>query len=155
MLTPLYSNLLAELERVITQGGFRAGLKFLNDRVPHRYTVTYRFDGASFYAFDMVDKLEAPMPELFKKVPLAESFCQYTVADGVFKTDNSLAEPRLDGHIHQATVQSYIGLPLTNNHGDLYGTLCHIDAVPHHLTDDEHAFLNKAVSVLGKYLPKA
>ncbi len=144
---------LAELRHTLEQSGFRAGLEFLNRRVPHRYTVVYRFDGEAFYGMALIDKQREPAPELFKRVPFSDSFCQYTVGDGVFRTDASLEDCRLDGHMHQANVQSYVGLPLMHRGGTLYGTFCHLDVLPQNLGDDEYAFLQQAVMLFSDYLP--
>jgi GAF domain-containing protein len=143
---------LTALQRALDEGGLRAGLELLNKRVPHRFTVVYRFDGQAFYGVIVVDKQNDP-PDLFNKVPFVDSFCRYTVDEGVFKTADSVRDCRLDGHIHQANVQSYIGLPLTDGVGDLYGTFCHLDFVPHEISEDEFAFMQKAAWRLAKYVP--
>ena len=144
---------ISDFRHVLDNGGLRAGLEWLNNRVPHRYTVVYRFDGSAFYGMVVVDKLKEPTPLLFKKVPLKDSFCQYSIGEGVFRTEASLEDRRLDGHMHQANVQSYCGLPLTDPSGVLYGTFCHLDMVPQVLNDEEYSFLESAVRVLGGYLP--
>ncbi|SFQ75256.1 GAF domain-containing protein [Variovorax sp. OK605] len=145
---------LAQLQLILQSTGLRAGLEFLNRRVPHRYTIVYKFDGDAFYGMVVVDKLGEPVPALFNKVPFDDSFCRYTVGEGVFSTACSPQDSRLDGHIHQANVQSYCGLPVTNPQGGLYGTFCHLDMVPQSLGDEEFAFLQEAAALLGGYLPE-
>lgn len=144
---------IAKLRQILEISGLQAGMEFLNNRVPHRYTVVYKFDGVAFYGMLLVDKQQERSPELFKRVPFEDSFCQYTVDDGVFRTEASLDDSRLDGHIHQTTVQSYTGLPLTNSKGELYGTFCHLDTQPQSLSEDEYAFLQRAVALMGGHLP--
>jgi hypothetical protein len=58
-------------------------------------------------------------------VPFREGYCQYTMTLGEFVTTDAVRDKRLDGHIYQATLASYVGLPLTKPNGELYGTLCH------------------------------
>lgn len=144
---------LLDLRNTLDSAGLRAGLELLNQRVPHRYTVVYRFDGETFYGLVVIDKLKEPAPTLFNKVPFRDSFCQYTVGEGEFRTAASMSDARLAGHIHQANVQSYTGLPLTDSKGELYGTFCHLDLIPQPLSDSEFAFLQSAVVLLGGYLP--
>jgi GAF domain-containing protein len=144
---------LAQLQCLLENAGLRAALEFLNKRVPHRYTIVYKFDGEAFYGMVVVDKLKEPVPALFNKVPFIDSFCQYSVDEGAFWTSDALRDRRLDGHIHQAAVQSYCGLPLTQPGGKLYGTFCHLDMVPQALSDDEFAFLQRAAAQLSDYLP--
>ena len=131
------------------------GLTWLNQRVPHRYTVVYRCEGDAFYTGALVDKLGEPMPDLFIRVPFEESFCQFSVGIGQFRTTDSPRDPRLDGHVHQATVQSYVGLPLTRPSIGLYGTFCHLDLVPQEISDDEFAFLQQATALIAEHLPAA
>ena len=58
----------------------------------------------------------------------------------------------LDGHKYQGVIGAYYGVPLVNNYGDLFGTLCHFDVLNYSISDEEFAFLNKAALLLPKYL---
>ncbi|RZJ01679.1 MAG: hypothetical protein EOP39_23440 [Rubrivivax sp.] len=144
---------LIELQHALKEGGLMGGLTWLNRRVPHRYTVVYRFDGEAFYTIALVDKLGEPMPDLFVRVPFEDSFCQFSIGIGQFKTADSVKDQRLDGHLHQATVQSYVGLPLTRPLVGLYGTFCHLDLVPQVISDTEFAFLQQAAPLVAEHLP--
>ncbi len=146
---------LSALQATLETEGLNAALEGLNGRVPHRYTVIYRFDGDAFYSVAVYDKKGEPPPVLFKRVPFVDSFCQFTVGQGQFRTENSLCDRRLDGHIHQANVQSYTGLPLEDATGNLYGTFCHLDMVPQPLDESEFSFLKQATRLLSKYLAEA
>lgn len=143
---------LTALQTTLETEGLNAALEGLNRRVPHRYTVIYRFDGDAFYSVAVFDKQGEPPPVLFKRVPFTDSFCQFTVGEGEFRTENSMGDRRLDGHIHQANVQSYTGLPIDDASGNLYGTFCHLDMVPRKLDESEFVFLKQATRVLSKYL---
>lgn len=143
---------LTALKTTLETEGLNAALEGLNRRVPHRYTVIYRFDGDAFYSVAVFDKQGEPPPVLFRRVPFVDSFCQFTVGEGVFRTESSMDDRRLDGHIHQANVQSYTGLPLDDASGNLYGTFCHLDMVPQKLDETEFAFLQQATRLLSKYL---
>lgn len=129
-----------------------SGLELLNKRVPHRFTIIYRFDGEAFFAIAVVDKLKEASPALFSRVPFEDSFCRFTVTAGQFLTAASMDDRRLDGHLHQANVQSYIGLPLTCPNGDLYGTFCHVDFVPQAIDDSEFSFMQVAGRHLAGHL---
>ena len=115
--------------------------------------MVYRFDGDAFYAVEVVDKQGEPAPTLFSRVPFDDSFCQFSIGLGEFRTADSINDARLDGHTHQANVQSYVGLPLLKPQGGLYGTFCHLDFVPRILSEDEYAFLQEATTVLAQHLP--
>lgn len=129
-----------------------AGLDFLNARVPHRFTGVYRLEAGVFHNAYLHDKLGEVMPEFLKAVPLQDSFCQFVLRDGYFCTCNTGLDSRLDGHKYQGVLNTYYGVPLLNNAGELYGTLCHFDAQEFVLHDEEFAFLQRAALVLPKYL---
>ena len=62
----------------------------------------YRFDGEAFYGMSAVDKHGEPIPAVFHKVFFEDSYCQYTMDNGEFRTESSLSDSRLSGHIHQS-----------------------------------------------------
>ncbi|RZJ20498.1 MAG: GAF domain-containing protein [Haliea sp.] len=143
---------LSDFEHLLRTGGLHAGLKFLNERVPHRFTAVYRLDQLMLHMVDMVDKEGGSGDMKLEAVPLGDSFCQFTLRDGRFLTASSAADQRLDGHPYQGVVESYVGLPLTRADGVLFGTFCHYDLASRPLHDDEYAFLTQVTGVLPRYL---
>ncbi|CAN7564365.1 guanylate cyclase [Acidovorax sp. LjRoot129] len=129
-----------------------AGLQFLNERVPHRYSAVYRLEGGTLRNEFVFDKLGQLTPEFLQVVPLGDSFCQFVLREGIFQTTNTSIDARLLGHKYQGVVGSYHGLPLVDNFGELYGTICHFDIDAHDLSDHEFAVLKQAAKVLPRYL---
>lgn len=129
-----------------------AGLDYLNARVSHRFTGVYRLESGLLHNMYLHDKQGEVMPEFLKTVPLADSFCQFVLRDGCFCTCNTSMDHRLDGHKYQGVLNTYYGVPLLNNAGELYGTLCHFDVQEMPLQEEEFAFLQRAAAVLPKYL---
>lgn len=129
-----------------------AGLEFLNARVAHRFTAVYRLQGGVIHNVFLHDKLGEVMPEFLRAVPLGESFCQFVLRDGMFCTANTAQDARLHGHKYQGVLGAYYGLPLLDNAGELYGSLCHFEERNQALPPAEFAFLQKAAQVLPRYL---
>lgn len=129
-----------------------AGLDFLNARVNHRFTGVYRLEEGKFHNVYLHDKLGEATPEFLQVVPLQDSFCQFVLRDGFFCTFNTSLDARLDGHKYQGILNTYCGVPLLNNQGELYGTLCHFDEHACPLSDEEFVFLQRAAAVLPRYL---
>ena len=148
--THLNSELLEYVQLLDEQGP--AGLDFLNARVPHRFTGLYRLEAGIMYNVFLHDKEGVVIPEFLKAVPLGESFCQFVLRDGLFCTSNTAEDSRLDGHKYQGVLGAYYGVPLLNNAGELYGTLCHFDSVPRSLDDEEFAVQQQAAKILPSYL---
>ncbi|MGO4394379.1 guanylate cyclase [Variovorax sp. M-6] len=134
--------------------GPEAALAYLNEAVPHRYSAVYRIDGGMLRNVFLHDKQREARPEFLAVVPFEVSFCQFVLRDGFFRTTDSGADPRLDGHPYQGVMVSYHGVPLTDPAGGLIGTLCHFDVVAHGLADEEFELLQRAARVLPAYLPE-
>jgi len=147
-----FSPDLARLDDMLRREGVNAGLGALNARVPHRYTAVYRLDGGKLKNLFLHDKDGQARPEYLAEVDLGVSFCQFVLRDGFFLTDNSSHDARLDGHPYQGLMVSYHGVPLLDNAGDLFGSLCHFDIEERGLSNDEFDFLQQAARVLPGYV---
>ncbi|MDO9403213.1 MAG: hypothetical protein Q7T87_04220 [Polaromonas sp.] len=142
------------LARELASGGLRAGLRWLNRRVAHRFTAAYLLEGQMLRLVAFVDKLEQPVHEGLKAVPLQDSFCVMAIRDGQFVTADGSADARLDGHPAQHWVRSYVGLPVHRGPNELIGTFCHLDYDPQTIEDREYAFLQDAVTFLSPYVER-
>lgn len=143
---------LDNLRAALDQGGLHAGLEYLNSPVEHRYTGVFRLNNGMFKNVGLFDKEGEVMPEFLAEVPLGESFCQFVIRDGVFCTDNTAEDRRLDGHKYQGVLLTYHGVPVLDDKGELFGTLCHFDANARKLPDDSFEFLQRAARVIPPYL---
>lgn len=135
-------------------GGLAGGLRYLNDPIDHRYTAVYQLRDLVLRNVALVDKEGEVRPEFLAEVPLEDSFCQFVMRDGMFKTQHSGEDSRLDGHKYQGVLRSYIGVPLLNDEGVLYGTICHFDALQRTLRDEDFDFLQRAARLIPRYLPR-
>jgi len=152
MLT-LQSPVVADFAEVLKRDGVVAGLGFLNRRVEHRCTAIYRLEQLTVRNLFLYDRQGALLPEALGVVPLGDSFCQHALRDGAFLADDTREDTRVDGSPFKGVVIAYHGIPLLDNKGQLYGSLCHFDFVPHSLADEEFEILQQAARVLPTYLP--
>ncbi|GAA4345821.1 hypothetical protein GCM10023165_30200 [Variovorax defluvii] len=143
---------LETLSAVLRADGPVAALAYLNEGVPHRYSAVYRFAGLKLQNVILHDKLGDRRPQYLATVPFDQSFCQYVRRDSAFRTDDSTADPRLEGHPYQGVVVSYHSVPLVSEAGVLWGTLSHFDMAPLPLADDEFELLQGAARLLPGYL---
>lgn len=145
------SSPLANFEAILQKQGLKAGLRFLNERVPHRYTSVYRLSQQRLRRLGFVDKLGGHGAEL-AELPFKDSFCEITVREGHFATTESASDGRLAGNPYQSMVGSYVGLPLVSPSDGLFGTFCHYDERGHPVSDTEFVFLQQAVRFLAVFL---
>lgn len=141
-----------QLRASLAEQGLEAGLAALNAAVPHRYTGVYRLRGDALHNVFLVDKEEAVRPDELAVVQLEDSFCQFVLRDGCFLTSDTAREPLLDGHRYQGVVLSYHGVPVADNAGGLFGTLCHFDMVGRELPAGQFELLEAAGKMLFPYV---
>lgn len=135
--------------------GLTAALRVLNDRVRHRYSAVYRMDGRDRVVnLALVDKRDEPCPTYLESVPFTESFCQFAVREGQFRTNNSALDERLAGHPYQGIMNSYHSVPLVSTEGRILGTVCHFDLAAVVLDDEDFELLRLAARVFATYVPR-
>jgi len=137
------------LREAARTGGVRSSLAILNARVLHRYTAIYQLREDTLYCAYLYDKTQAVNADFLQAVPLGDSFCQFVFRDGLFLVDDSASDKRLDGHPYQGVVMAYHALPLLDNRGELYGTLCHLDLERRELPAGELEYLQKAARLIA------
>ena len=149
---PAIASALAQVEAELAQNGLMGVLRFLNARVPHRFTAVYRLDHQMLVNIATFDKhLHLEALDL-KAVPLNDSYCQFVLRDGLFLTDDSGQDARLEGHPYAGIVGSYIGVPISRKAGSLHGTLCHFDLASHPISDEEFLLLERAALLLPAFI---
>lgn len=144
------STSLSELQDVLNTHGLIAGLKFMNARVPHRFTAVYQLSDAYLRRLGYVDK-EGGLGLDSAKVPFKDSFCELAVSQGLLLVTDSAADARLHQRPNPFMIGSYVGLPLSTEPGMLYGTFCHYDTCSQPLGDDELLFMQQASELLTRY----
>ncbi len=90
-----------------------------------------------------------------REMPLSHSFCQYVVVEGRTKV---YADARVDPQVRdnlaitELGVVAYAGVPLTDADGRTLGSLCAMDYVERHWTDDELGILTDLAAVCSSEL---
>lgn len=148
----MIKNELNDFEEILRRQGTYAALKFLNQRVSHRFSAIYRLDKNDLEIVELIDKLDDAATAPSSRVPFLQSFCEIAIRDNGVKTSNSALDKKLDGLPNQGVLLSYVGLPLMQQAGNLYGTLCHYDTTEQVISDDEFAFLQQATALLNRAL---
>lgn len=93
-----------------------------------------------------------------KKVPssptgrLDDTLCQFVTETANFITTESASDERLAGFENRGAMDSYVGLPLLREPGDIYDTLCHFDPEARLISDSEVLFLQVVAVLLMDYL---
>jgi GAF domain-containing protein len=148
MIKLTHREAVARFRHVLDSGGVRAALRFLNERSVHRFTALFRFEGATLRNLHLVDR-DDPTVERSPDLPVLESYCVFVrQTSQPFLTSDSLNDPRVEGHPKQRSVQSYCGIPLMDEDGTLFGTICHFDFEAVAFTNEEIFLLEAVVPLI-------
>jgi GAF domain-containing protein len=138
----------ARFREILRDEGVRPSLRYLNGQGAHRFTAVFRFEGGTLRNLHMVDR-DDPTVERCADQPVLESYCIYVRRTAeTFVTDDSANDERVSGHPKQNVVQSYCGIPLMDEDGTLFGTICHFDFEPMRFGDDEVLLLEAVAPLL-------
>jgi GAF domain-containing protein len=148
----LANRSVAQFTQILLVDGPSAALLYLNDGVPHRYSAVYRIEEATLINVALHDKAGEMRPEFLAEVPFDVSFCQFVIRDGLFRTDDSATDHRLDGHPYQGVMLSYHGVPIIWQ-GEVWGTVCHFDIEARPLPAEEFDLLQAAAAEWSRALP--
>jgi hypothetical protein len=129
------SGIAKKFKTVLDVGGVDAAMRWLNDRVPYRYTAIFAFDGEMLRNISLIDKENSNITKCSDQ-PITESYCMYVHSSGVrFNTEQSLVDKRVEEHPKRQSIQCYYGIPLFDSEGKMLGTVCHFDSTPLRVTE--------------------
>lgn len=116
-------------------------LRELNATTGYRFTAVYRFTASGAANLAIFDR-ESDAPESLLVVPEGASYCGI-VRDSrnAFLVTRSLEDGRIVKHPAREAVQSYCGVPLIAEGGEVFGSLCHFDFEPRDVPDDVTALM--------------
>ena len=126
-------------------------LNFLNSRTTFRYTGIFRWEGDMVRTICLFDRNGEKVPSS-PTVRLDDTFCQFVTEASNFITTESANDERLMKFKNRDAMDSYVGLPLLREPGDIYGTLCHFDPEARLISDSEVLFLQAVAVLLMDYL---
>lgn len=135
--------------------GLDAALAVLNRTIGHRFSAVYAMaDAQRLVNVGFFDKQQEAIPPNLRSVVYNQSFCQYAIRDGQFRTENSARDTRLDGNVYQGVLNSYHAVPLVSMQGQMLGTICHFDTAALALADEDFELLRLVAEVFVHCLPQ-
>ncbi|WP_219209736.1 GAF domain-containing protein [Variovorax boronicumulans] len=145
----------AQVCSALRKQGLDAALAVLNRPLAHRYSAVYWMpDAQRLVNVGFFDKQGDAVPSNLQTVAYNQSFCQFAIRDGQFRTENSSCDARLDGNIYQGVMNSYHAVPMVSMQGQVLGTICHFDTAARALADEDFELLRLVAEVFVHCLPK-
>jgi GAF domain-containing protein len=134
---------------LIAEGKIKAALERINQQGPHRYTAIFAFESAGLRMaclFDRQNPQAIPAKDL---MPLEESYCSFIwKSRHKFILLDASSDERVSGHAKQPVFRSYVGLPILNADGSLWGTICYFDTEPQAVSEEQLELLEQAADQL-------
>ena len=125
-------------------------LRELNATAGYRFTAVYRFTASGAANLAIFDR-ESEAPEALLVVPEGASYCGI-VRDSrnAFLVTRSLEDGRIVRHPAREAVQSYCGVPLVGDDGEVFGSLCHFDFEPRDAPEQATALMSQVSRYLSR-----
>ena len=144
----VHAKLLSRFREALEEGGLSRAMRFLNQSVAYRFSAVYVFSGGTLRNICLIDKLESEVSKS-DDIPIEESYCVFIRRSAKpFSVNDSLNDPRVDGHSKQQIIHSYYGLPLMGAAGQLVGTVCHFDYDTRPLVEETVDFLDAVAPLI-------
>lgn len=139
---------LQEMKALRDSAGVRSVLIYLNERTSHRFTAMFRFVGPKLNSVCFYDR-DCPEIESCQETPISASYCVFVRDMGqTFTTIDSLSDQRVSSHPKRLEIRSYVGVPLIDVSGDMFGTICHFDTLPCSIDDRSVELMEALGSIL-------
>jgi GAF domain-containing protein len=121
---------LQQMKALRDTAGARSVLIYLNELAPHRFSAMFRFEGSRLKSVCFYDR-ERPELDSCPEIPITTSYCVFVRnSEQTFSTVDSHTDNRVTGHPKQFEIRSYVGVPLLDVSGEMFGTICHFDMLP-------------------------
>jgi GAF domain-containing protein len=119
------------LKEILAEDEIRDALKYLNSLTSFRFTALYRFDQDILSNRVFFDR-KNPEVTTTENIPLQASYCVY-VRDrrSAVSVADSVLDEQVADHPKRNTIRSYCGVPLVDESGQMFGSVCHFDFEPH------------------------
>ena len=125
-------------------------LRELNATTGYRFTAVYRFTATGAANLAIFDR-ESDAPEALLVVPEGASYCGIVCeSKNAFLVTRSLEDGRIVKHPAREAVQSYCGVPLVGEDGEVFGSLCHFDFEPRDAPEQATALMSQVSRYLSR-----
>jgi hypothetical protein len=150
MAVSVMTGIAEQFTSALEAGGLNTAMRWLNDRVPYRYTAIFAFEGEMLRNVCLIDKENLNITNCANQ-PITGSYCMYVHRSRErFNIEQSLLDKRVAEHPKRRNVQCYYGIPLFGSQGQMLGTVCHFDSMPLPVTESVAEALDDLAPLIVK-----
>lgn len=140
---------------LLAAGAVRDAVIVLNRQTDHRFTALYRFEGDVLHNVILYDR-EDPAQTTTPDIPVMASYCVFVRdREETFGVADSRADDRVAGHPKRQQIRSYCGVPLLDDTGRMFGSICHFDFEPRAISDEAIETMEALAPALQRGASKA
>lgn len=116
------------IQEKLAVGELYEALGLLNAQGEHRFTGLFACESTGFHNAFLYDRDQPETLKLDEVIPYEASYCQFTCTDQkTYIIVDASEDPRFEGHPSRYRFKSYVAVPIHNEDGSLWGTLCYFD----------------------------
>jgi hypothetical protein len=142
------TTVVTAFKNITENDGLQVAMRWLNARVPYRFTAVFAFDGDMLRNVCFVDKEHPDVTKCIDQ-PILDSYCTYVHRSGkLFSVERASTDGRVVGHPKRGSYQCYYGVPLFDTGGKILGTVCHFDILPQSVNEDIATTLDDVAPVI-------
>ena len=146
----IMSGITEKFKIALKADGLWAAMRWINDRVPYRFTAIFAFDGDMLRNICLIDKENQNITNCSDQ-PITESYCMYIRRSRErFSVEEASLDRRVAGHPKRQNVQCYYGIPLFGSKGEMLGTVCHFDSMPVRVTEEVATALDDLAPLIAE-----
>lgn len=144
------ASLAEKFNAILRTESLWGAMRWLNDRVPYRFTAIFAFSGDTLHNVCLVDNEDSNVTHCPDQA-IGDSYCIYIQRSGEpFSVEDAMVDSRVDGHPKRRSYHCYYGIPLLGPDGSLLGTVCHFDRAPVRVTEDVVDALDDLAAVIAE-----
>ena len=145
--------LLRHLREAFASSGMPGALAYLNGRTRFRFTGVYRAEPPLLRNLCLYDRENPRVLSRGEVTELESTFCSVVCGTAAaFATSDAARDQRTRRHPAGERFLSYVGVPIREPGGRVWGTLCHFDPRPRLVPPGEVAALESVSPLIGAWL---
>ena len=135
----------------LDRDGLHTALGYLNSRTRFRYTGAYRFAPPLLQSIEIFDR-ENPALALCAEVAMDTTYCSIVGAhDAALSVEDAASDNRVRTHRARDQFAAYCGVPLHDEDGRPFGSLCHYDPRPRIGSCEHIELLERVAPLVASY----
>jgi GAF domain-containing protein len=143
-----------QIKQALQSAGLMYGLRFLHNTSPYRFTALYLVREYALRNLPFFDRENPSAATRPAELPITAAYCIFPYStETQCEIADAASDSRTTDHPMRERIASYIGSPLIDEKGNVFGTLCHFDVEPVVPTEEVRATLRDVAGFLGRNMP--